>query len=704
MSETPAVSIWLLEDSRLEASVAERALSGEFDVEWFSDGETLIEQLAHRRPRLLLLDAQLPGISGIEVCRFVRGRYDELTMPVLFLTAYESQADVVEVLTAGANDYVRKPYDPAELRARARTLVRLADAQDALSSNFRRAQLAADVGAALTRGASLAAKLQACSEAIVRHLEACLARVWTLAPNSETLELQASAGIEMEGGRQARVALGARGIGRIALDAVPSSTNDAAQDPSIDREWARAERIVAFAGYPLLVEARPVGVLALFAHKPISAAARADVAVIAQTIAIGIDRAHAENERTRLLTSERSARQEAERSNRAKDEFLSVVSHELRTPLNAILGWARMLSQGLVREGRATGMSQRGLETIERNAVAQAQLIDDLLDVSRITTGKLHLDIQQIDMVRIIQSATESVKPAAEGKEQKIEFVLDPRAGVLQGDAGRLQQVVWNLLSNAIKFTAKGGQIAIHLKQLESHVELRIVDTGEGIRPEFMPYVFERFEQQDASAARRHGGLGLGLSISRHIVELHGGRIHAHSAGVGKGATFVVELPTGSMHESVPVHVDETFSSVDPKFECPPELAGLKVLVVDDDQDARELVALILRRCGAEPTTASSPDDAMAAFERVRPSVLISDIGMPGEDGYAFIRRVRALPGSEGGQIPAAVLTAYARAEDRRQALNAGYQIHVTKPVEPAELVAIVASLARIDKATKLTS
>jgi len=696
-----SISIWLLEDSRLEATLAQRALGDEFDVEWFSDGETLLEQLAHRQPRLLLLDAQLPGISGIEVCRFVRGRFDELTLPVLFITAYESQADVVEVLSAGANDYVRKPYNSAELKARARTLVRLSGAQAALTSNFRRARLAAEVGAALTKATSTASELQTCADALARHLDASLACIWTLAPKSTVLELQACAGLERrEDVPEARVPLGSDVIGRIALERAPHFTNDAAGDPAMaDQAWIRRERLVAFAGYPLLVEGRAVGVLTLHSRKPLADDVLADIAVVAHTIAIGIDRASAEHERTRLLASERLAREQAERSNRAKDEFLSVVSHELRTPLNAMLGWARMLSQGFAREGRSGGPAQRGLETIERNAVAQAQLIDDLLDMSRITSGKLRLDVQPVDMGRIIHAAVESVRPAADAKEQRIECTVDPRANALTGDPSRIQQVVWNLLTNAIKFTPRLGRISVLVRPAEGHVELEVMDTGQGIRPEFLPYVFERFEQEDASAARRHGGLGLGLAICRHIVELHGGSIHARSAGEGMGASFVVKLPGGSAAEESPA--SSIRESADPAFDCPAELRGLRVLVVDDDDDARDLVGFILRRCGAEPILAGSADEAMELFERSRPAVVLSDVGMPGEDGYAFIRRVRARSPAAGGQVPAAVLTAYARAEDRRKALNAGYQVHVTKPVEPAELVTIVASLARIATATK---
>jgi signal transduction histidine kinase len=691
--------IWLLEDSRLEAAVAQKALGEEFDVKVFGDGESLLEQLAHRQPRMLLLDAQLPGISGIDVCRFVRERFDALTLPVLFITAHESRADVIDALSAGANDFVRKPYDPGELRARVQTLIRLAAAQEAIVANVRRAQLAADVGLALTTGASLDAELQSCVDAIARHLGAALARVWTVAPGARTLELRASAGLGPGGADdEAHHAIGANDAARIAERGAAHETNDLARDPAMgDRAWAQRHGIVAFAGRPLIVEGRPVGVVAVYGRSSLSEALLSDLTTVAHTIAIAIDRAHAEEARNRLLASERVARQQAERSNQAKDEFLSMVSHELRTPLNAVLGWSRMLSQVLTRGGITPGTMQRGLETIERNAVAQAQLIEDLLDVSRITTGKLRLEVHSIDLAKVVEAAVDTLRPAAEAKEQRVDCRFDHETTAVRGDAGRLQQVVWNLVSNAIKFTPKGGHITILLRRIESDAELSVADTGQGITHDFLPHVFERFEQQDASAGRRHGGLGLGLAICRHIVELHGGSVRAESDGDGKGATFLVRLPIDT-HREPPgtVSVLRRSSGLEISFDPPPELVGLKVLVVDDDTDARELVAFVLQRCGADASIAASAEEALDLFARARPDVIVSDIAMPGLDGYDFIRHIRALPPETGGQTPAAVLTAFGRAEDRRRALDAGFQIHVTKPVEPAELVAVVAALARM--------
>jgi signal transduction histidine kinase/ActR/RegA family two-component response regulator len=504
-------------------------------------------------------------------------------------------------------------------------------------------------------------------------------------------------------GPHARVPVGALKIGLIAQQRAPHVTNDVASDPRIgDKEWARREGMVAFAGYPLLVDQRVVGVVALFAREPLPPMVLASLAAVAHVIALGIDRAHAEAERACLLASEREARLQAERSNRAKDEFLAVVSHELRTPLNAVLGWARLLSDGKTRDSLTQDATRRGLETIERNALAQAQLIEDLLDVSRITMGKLRLEVAPLSLVAIIGAAIESVRPAAAAKELTLDRLLDPRAGPMVGDASRLQQLVWNLLSNAIKFTPRGGQLSIVLRRLDAYVELSVIDTGQGISADFLPRVFERFEQQDASSTRAHGGLGLGLAICRHIVELHGGTIRVQSAGQTKGATFVVELPVEALHapaSSAPPAPRALPGR--PADERPPELVGLKVLVVDDDADTRELLALVLTRCGARPMPVASAEEAVTALEREPWDVLLSDVGMPGKDGYALIRRVRSRDKERGGRIPAAALTAYARAEDRLQALNAGYQMHIPKPVEPAELVAVVAALARIGSALR---
>jgi signal transduction histidine kinase/CheY-like chemotaxis protein len=384
------------------------------------------------------------------------------------------------------------------------------------------------------------------------------------------------------------------------------------------------------------------------------------------------------------------ARDDAEAGNRAKDEFLAVVSHELRTPLTPILMWARMLRGGRLDTEATAG----ALETIERNIMAQAQLVGDLLDVSRIITGKLRLDVRPVEIAPVVESAAESARLTAELKGVRLRTIADPRAGLVSGDPDRLQQIVWNLLSNAIKFTPKGGHVQVELRRINSHVCITVSDSGQGITAEFLPHVFDRFRQADSTTTRAHGGLGLGLAIVRHLVELHGGRVHVESPGEGQGATFTVELPLAAVQMAAsPELVDPTAEGPVP-FVPSPALARLRLLVVDDDTDTLETLQLILSQCGAEVRTAASASRALDLLQDWHPDLLISDLGMPGEDGYTLLRRVRALDTDHGGNIPALALTAYARAEDRANALAAGFQMHVAKPIEPAELVAVIANLA----------
>jgi PAS domain S-box-containing protein len=400
----------------------------------------------------------------------------------------------------------------------------------------------------------------------------------------------------------------------------------------------------------------------------------------------------AEQERERLLLSERAARAEAEEASRLKDEFLATVSHELRTPLTAVLGWSHLLRGGQLDERAAT----QALETIERNARSQQQLIEDLLDVSRIITGKLRLDVRPLDPASFIEAAIEAVRPAAEAKDIRLQKVMDAGVNSVSGDPARLQQVVWNLLSNAIKFTPHGGRVRVSLERVDSHIEISVSDTGQGIRAEFLPFVFDRFRQADGTTTRAHGGLGLGLAIVRQLVELHGGTVEAESAGEGKGTTFAVRLPLLPIyqHQAVEERASPRATDNHHPVEYSDRLDGLRVLVVDDEVDTLELIRVSLGQCGAEVTAARSAAEALCLLERVIPDVIISDIGMPGEDGFDFIRQVRELPPERGGQTPAVALTAYARAEDRLRVLRSGYQKHIAKPVELAELLAIMLNVS----------
>ena len=396
--------------------------------------------------------------------------------------------------------------------------------------------------------------------------------------------------------------------------------------------------------------------------------------------------------RSRLLASEKLARSEAERANRLKDEFLATISHELRNPLNAIMGWAHMMRLGKLTPAN----SERAVETIYRNAKSQAQLVADLLDVSRIISGKLRLDVRPIDLINIVNAAIDSVRPAAEAKGIRLQTTLDDAAGPISGDADRLQQIVWNLLTNAVKFTPKGGTIQVQVQRIASHVEVVVSDSGVGISKEFLPYVFDRFRQADASTTRIHGGLGLGLSIVHQLVDLHGGTVCVHSEGEGKGATFTITLPiVGVVSDEKETETTQPVQGEDvTPLDGLPSLQGLKVLVVDDEADTRELIREVLKECGSEVILSRSAAEALEAIEQHKPDILISDLGMPDEDGYSLISKIRALPAEQGGQIPAAALTAYARAEDRMRVLRSGFQFHLPKPIDSAELVTVVASLA----------
>lgn len=400
------------------------------------------------------------------------------------------------------------------------------------------------------------------------------------------------------------------------------------------------------------------------------------------------------DERNALLERERDARAHAERLSALKDEFLATLSHELRTPLSAMVGWVQVLRRGVKSEADL----RRGLEVIERNAHAQTHLIEDLLDMNRITSGKLRLDVQLLAPVAFVEAALETVRPAAEAKGVRIRRVLDPDAGPVAGDAARMQQVVWNLLSNAIKFTPPGGDVQVLLHRVAAHVEIQVSDSGVGIAPEFVPHVFERFRQADASTARRFGGLGLGLSIVKHLVELHGGSVRAESLGVGQGATFTVALPVTAVDRQRDAEWHVHARPPAGGELAPPDLSSVTVLVVDDDADTRELIERLLRECGARVLAAESGAAAVPLVARERPDVLLSDIAMPDVDGYELLRRVRALGDARGGSVPAIALTAFAGAADRTRALRAGFLAHLSKPIEAAELAATVAAIARRDR------
>lgn len=459
--------------------------------------------------------------------------------------------------------------------------------------------------------------------------------------------------------------------------------------------------LVLLGGEPLLNEFEEVGLLipllgAAFRAEQLAVTATGNLRTARQTNAEG----RALAEKLQVTRSElQQALISAEAATHAKDEFLAVVSHELRTPLNAILGWA-----GLLRAGKLdpSGVTQ-AVETIERNAKSQAKLIEDLLDFSRIISGKLRLEVGPVELTSVVETAIDVIRPAADAKGIRLQVVLDPKVGPVPGDADRLQQMMWNLLSNAIKFTPKGGRVQVRLGRINSHVEITVSDTGQGINPEFLPFVFERFLQGDNTTTRRHGGVGLGLAITRHLTELHGGTISADSMGEGQGSTFTLKLPLISVYNSaselqVTPEQLQPRNGPDEQFAAMPRLDGLRVLVVDDESDARNLLTTVLSQSGAQVTAVSTVADALEKLKLIKPDLLLSDIEMPNEDGYSLIRKVRLLAKNQGGLTPAIALTAHARSSDRMRALSAGFQMHLPKPVEPLELVTVIANLRAVSE------
>ena len=666
--------VWVLEDSPLEAEMARRAVATSHTVEIFPDSPAMLERIANgSRPDALILDCQLPTMTGLEVCRFLRESFDEMDLPILMLTVQGHRADLIDGLGAGANDYLTKPYNVAELLARVTTLVRTRHLHRARAQRAREIALTAEVGAMLTRGLDSAAQL--CVDAIDRHFEAAVTGVWSVGFDGR-FELSAFSG----------------SVDRASL-AVPQGPGDGGK-PVVhfeeetnglvtDERWLSARRRT-FVEAPLVVESRVVGALMLGVRRRLGPEEIEVVSALADLLALGLERMRAERERSAILLLEQRARAEAEAANRTKDEFLAMLSHELRGPLNAISGWVHMLRSGTV----PANDTQRALATIQRNAVAQTQLVEDLLDVSRIVSGRLTIDSVPVDLAEAVEGVVESLRPVAADK--KITLVAQvERVGDVRGDPARLRQVTTNLLANAMKFTPAGGRVTVSVHPEGAVGVLRVEDTGQGIEASFLPHVFERFRQADGSTARKHGGLGLGLAIVQHIAGLHGGSATADSAGPGQGAVFTVRLPLASDESNAPSSTTRSVHSGNVQCE------NLKVLVVDDEPDARELVAKMLVECGATVRMAGGVDEALALVAAETPDVIVTDLGMPGENGFTLLQRLRASPAAAGGLAPVVAVTAYARPENRQAALTAGFDHFLTKPVEFDELIAAVARLGR---------
>ncbi|HEV7858137.1 MAG TPA: response regulator [Pyrinomonadaceae bacterium] len=696
-----------------------------------ASGDEALRYLLNCDVAVILLDVYMPGINGFETAALIRGRERSRDIPIIFLTADSTGSTLVSKgYSLGAVDYIVKPVEPDILKSKVAVFVELFKKTEEIkrqaellheknieleNANLQRLSMLIELGQQLTAERDPVQLLEKFCHAARHIVGAHYAAVGMLDADGRTLRHFLTSGFDAELTATAVVS----GVSREILDVL-----------LIERRPVRFSRTGMVAGEldflpqgrptdsslvaPILSPTQLYGWLHLADKFEASEFSQADerlAATLTSQVAVAYENARlyeeaqhhaadlqqevterkqAEEERAKLLVREQAARAEAEAANRTKDEFLATLSHELRTPLTAVLGWSHLLRSGKLPEETAAS----ALETIERNARAQSQLIDDLLDVSRIITGKLSLDTHPVALAPIIEAAINSVRPTAEAKNIQLKTELDHATGMVAGDGNRLQQVVWNLFSNAVKFTPDGGQVLVRLQRINSHAEIMVSDTGQGISAEFLPHVFDRFRQADGTTTRTHGGLGLGLAIVRHLVELHGGTVRADSPGAGKGAAFIVNLPLidsgmgpGEVERAHKLNGDaeppDRYSALD----------GLRVLVVDDEADTRDLIAAVLTRGGAEVQTAATASEALEALESWVPDVLVSDIGMPGEDGYAFIKKVRELDAKQPGWIPALALTAYANVEDRMHALSAGFQMHMSKPLDPGELLTVVASL-----------
>jgi hypothetical protein len=700
-SESAVVRILLVDDQETNLDALEAILdSPDYRLVRARSADEALLHLLHEEFAAIVLDIRMPGIGGIELAHLIKKRRRTQHIPILFLTAYlAEEKEVLRGYGAGGVDYLSKPIDAGILRSKVAVFVdlfrktrALAAANEALEGEIAERQRAQEA-------------LRLVNEALEVHVQERTAELMhangALRETEERLRMAAEVA-EIVVGEVLHPSGQVRGGPDLArLLALPAGEVSLSAEEAFafihpeDRERVRraGEEAVAPGGtgttrceFRVLGRDRSVRWVDMRAHILPSEAPAGPVPARLVCVLLDITaRKHAEEERTQLLESERAARSEAERANRLKDEFLATLSHELRTPLNAIMGWAQILKRRRLSPADQT----QAIEVIDRNARAQARIIGDLLDMSLVVAGKVRLEPRAVDFMAVVRSALDSIRPVADGKGLRLVQEAGPsgpHGPYVTGDPARLHQIIANLLTNAVKFTPSGGTVSVSLRRSEGAVELEVRDTGRGIAPEFLPQIFERFRQADASSTRLFGGLGLGLAIVKSLVELHGGTVSAHSAGEGQGATFTVRLP------AIEGPVEESGAGGRPGAGAS-ALRGVSVLVVEDDGDARELVRRILEESEACVVPADSVKEALRRLSESHPHVIVSDIGMPDEDGYELIRRVRALPPERGGRTPAVALTAYARSEDEHRALLAGYDAHLPKPVESTELVARIAEL-----------
>ncbi|MEJ7618138.1 MAG: response regulator [Pyrinomonadaceae bacterium] len=700
-----------------------------------SSGDEALRYLLEGDVAVILLDVFMPGIDGLETAALIRGRDKSRDIPIIFVTAdISGGAYASKGYSLGAVDYILKPIDPDILRSKVAVFVELYKKTEEIkrqtvllheknieleNANLQRLSMLIELGQQLAAEREPISVLEKFCHA-ARHIVGASYSVAGMSDrDGQALRHLLISPVETKANLFNETLDAGRGILRKLLrEGQPLRLPDLGTlgDP------AHPLAELPFLGAPIITSGESIGWLYLIGKEDADEFSEADerlavtltsqaavayenarlyteakinAAELAQEIA---ERKQAEEERALLLVREQAARAEAEKANRTKDEFLATLSHELRTPLTSILGWTRLLRQGNFDEVAIN----RALETIERNAKSQSQLIDDLLDVSRIITGKLRLDVQAINVVGVIEAAVESVRPAAQAKSIELVTELDETLGYTTGDSNRLQQIFWNLFSNAVKFTPERGRVEVQLEKRSGQLEIAVRDTGQGISSDFLPFIFDRFRQADGSTTRIHGGLGLGLAIVRHLVELHGGTIRAASDGPGSGSVFTVALPLAETTKGAVAEALTNLSMADSGLLLPEAnwalLGGMKIFVVDDEEDTRDLIAAVLSESGAEVKLFNSAPAVLAALSEQAPDLLVSDIGLPGEDGYSLIRKVRESDNAQLKKLPALALTAYAGVEHRARALAAGFQNHMAKPLYPEKLLEVVLSLLKEEK------
>lgn len=694
-----------------------------------SSGDGALRYLLTNEVAVILMDVYMPGLDGLETAELIRGRDRSRDIPIIFLTADSTGGrHLNRGYSLGAVDYIVKPIEPDILRSKVGVFVELfkktreVKRQAELleeknleleNANLARLNMLIELGQELAAEHDPSRVLENLCSSARQIVDSQESAVGIFDDDGKTLRHFFRCAAEDNASGNVVPKAIERALKYLVTKRRPLRLNDT--DDLLRSNGKTSDLVHSFLGAPIVSGAGVRGWFYLLNKVNADDFSEADerlAATLATQVAIAYENAmlysnaqqhaselqleiaerkQAEEERAELLISEQAARAEAEQANRTKDEFLATLSHELRTPLSAILGWSHLVRTGKLDEPQMT----RAVETIERNARSQSQLIDDLLDVSRIITGKLQIETRPIDLCSVIDAASDAVRPAIEAKGIHFETELDAAGCFVPGDANRLQQIFWNLFANAVKFTPEGGRVRVELERGEQQVRVAVIDSGIGITSEFLPFIFDRFRQADGSTTRVHGGLGLGLSIVKHLVQIHDGSIEVESQGQDEGTTFTVSLPLAAaetadrIDEETPIEREGNglpvgFSKI---------LEGLRILVVDDEADSRELVTAILTRCGSKVRSCESTAEALKTFREWKPDLLVSDIGMPKEDGYALIKQLRKLKLKLAKEIPAVALTAYATDDDRARTLSAGFQIHVAKPIEPEALVRSIAGV-----------